>query len=324
MNRRSFFAGAAACAVRNAFPQSGAIPIIDTHIHLYDTSRPLGAPYPSVQKGPSKTGALPQRPISLPSTYRTIAPQLGIVGAIVVEASPWIEDNLWVLEQCQQDTIMVGAIGNLEPDKPDFGQFIARYHRIPLFRGIRYGNLWGRNLAAMLSKDEFIAGLKLMSQAGLVLDTANPDPALLDAVIRLTDKVPGLRVVVDHLPQLDPPTEPARRSAYEGNLRELAKRPQVYIKVSEVIRRVDGRVPTDPNFYKPRLDQIFDIFGEDHLIFGSDWPNSDQWGTLETVVSLVRPYFMNKGRAVAEKYFWKNSVAAYHWIKREPAQPQLA
>jgi L-fuconolactonase len=324
MNRRSFLAGAAACAVRNVIAQSGAIPIIDTHIHLYDTKRSLGAPYPTVQKGPSKTGALPQRPISLPSTYRTVAPQLGIVGAIVVEASPWVEDNLWVLERCEQDTLMVGMIGDLEPDRPDFGQFLERYQRSPLFRGIRYGNLWGRNLAAMLSKNEFISGLKLLAQAGLVLDTANPNPDLIETVLRLSDKVSNLRVVVDHLPELDPPSDRGQLSAYEGNLRELAKRPQVYIKVSGVIRRVNGRVPTDPNFYKPRLDQIFDTFGEDRLIFGSDWPNSDQWGTIETVVSLVRPYFMNKGRAVAEKYFWKNSVAAYHWIKRESAQPQLA
>jgi hypothetical protein len=40
-------------------------------------------------------------------------------------------------------------------------------------------------------------------------------------------------------------------------------------------------------------------------------------------MSLVRPYFMAKGRAIAEKYFWKNSVAAYRWVKREAGQPVL-
>ena len=47
------------------------------------------------------------------------------------------------------------------------------------------------------------------------------------------------------------------RAAYDRNLHELAKRPQVWLKVSEVIRRVDGQVPTDPNFYKPRLAELF-------------------------------------------------------------------
>jgi L-fuconolactonase len=37
---------------------------------------------------------------------------------------------------------------------------------------------------------------------------------------------------------------------------------------------------------------------------------------------VVRTYFAAKGRAVEEKYFWKNSVKAYRWVKREPAQPE--
>ena len=44
------------------------------------------------------------------------------------------------------DTIVVGVVGNLEPGKPDFAEMLGRYHKNPLFRGIRYGNLWGRDL----------------------------------------------------------------------------------------------------------------------------------------------------------------------------------
>jgi predicted TIM-barrel fold metal-dependent hydrolase len=134
--------------------------------------------------------------------------------------------------------------------------------------------------------------------------------------VRLTDRIPDLRVVIDHLPQLEPPVEPAAHKAFHSNLLELGKRPQVYLKVSEVLRRVDGRVPDDLNFYRPRLDQLFDIFGEDRLVYGSDWPNSDQWAPYAQVLKIVREYFTAKGPAVAEKFFWKNSVAAYRWVKR--------
>jgi hypothetical protein len=41
-------------------------------------------------------------------------------------------------------------------------------------------------------------------------------------------------------------------------------------------------------------------------------------------VALVREYFSTKSREAAEKYFWKNSLAAYHWIKRDPRQPSSA
>src|SRR5207253_20277 len=145
--------------------------------------------------------------------------------------------------------------------------YLERYHRNPLFRGIRYGNLWGRDIGAELSKPEFIAGLKLLADAALVLDTANPRPDLIESMVRITDQVPNLRIVIDHLPQLDPPAESPALKQYEANLRELAKRPRVYVKVSEVLRRVNGRIPTDLNFYRARLDHLWDIFGEDHLIF---------------------------------------------------------
>ena len=66
---------------------------------------------------------------SLPPRYRTLATPLGIVGAIKVEASPWVEDNLWVLEVAERDPIIVGVIGNLEPDKPDFAEMLDRYRQ---------------------------------------------------------------------------------------------------------------------------------------------------------------------------------------------------
>jgi len=88
--------------------QTAPIPIIDTHIHLFDPDRPQGAPYSGPPPGPG------QRPIAAyPERYRKLAVPLGVVGAIKVEASPWIEDNLWVLEVAQKDPLIVGGVGNL-------------------------------------------------------------------------------------------------------------------------------------------------------------------------------------------------------------------
>lgn len=324
IDRRAFLAGVGTLAARAlraqqtaipVRPQEAAIPVIDTHIHLFDTNRPQGVPYPS------KDNVKLYRP-ALPDRYRKIAQPHGIVGAIEIEASPWIEDNLWVLDVAQKDTIIVGTVGDLEPDKPEFPEYLERYHRNPLFRGIRYGNLWGRDLTAQVGNPKFIEGIKLLAQADLVMDTANPRPELIESIVRLTDKVPNLRVVIDHLPQLDPPAD-AARAHYEQNLRELGRRPRVFVKISEVVRRVNGNIPTDLNFYRPRLDQLYGIFGEDRVLFGSDWPNSDNWAPYEVEFALVHEYFTAKGRAVAEKYFWKNSIAAYRWIRRNPSQPRV-
>ena len=203
IDRRTFLIGASLAA------QAKPIPIIDAHIHLFDPGRPQGVPWPA------KDNAVLYKP-ALPNRYRKIAAPHGVVGAIEVECSAWVEDNQWVLDVAANSSIIVGTVGNLEPGKPEFRAQLDRFHKNTLFRGMRYGNLWGRDLGTEIAKPEFVAGLKALAQAGLVLDAANPNAALIDAVVRVTDKVPELRVVFDHLPQLHPLPD----------LAELGKRPQ--------------------------------------------------------------------------------------------------
>ncbi len=296
-------------------PGAPAIPIIDTHIHLFDPTRPQGAPY----TGPRIPGATPIP--AYPDRYRTLAAPLGVVGAIKVEASPWIEDNLWVLEVAQRDPIMVGVIGNLEPDKPEFPQYLERYRKNPLFRGIRYGNLWNRDITKQSTNPDFLEGLRVLADADLVLDTANPRIPLLDAMLRISDAVPTLRIVLDHLPALDPPE--ADQAAYEAALREFQKRPQIYVKLSEIIHRVNGQVVADLAAHRAKLDVLVQTFGDDRILFGSDWPNSDGVAPVDRIFAIAKEYFASKPRTVAEKYFWRNSIAAYKWIKRDPSQPSL-
>ncbi len=292
------------------------IPIIDTHIHLFDPTRPEGIPWPPKDNAVLYKTALPDR-------FRKIAVPLGIRGAIEVECSTVVEDNQWVLDIAAKDTIIVGTIGNLEPGTPVFQAQLNRFRRNPLFRGIRYGNLWDRSLARDGGKPAVVADLKALADAGLVMDTANPDADLIAGLVRLTDRIPGLRVVLDHLPKLTPPQQATALAAYKANLRELGKRPQIFVKVSAVLRPIAGQIPENLDAYRDRLDEIWDIFGENRVIYGSDWPNSDTVGEYPKVLAVVREYFTGKGQAAAEKYFWKNSVAAYGWIKRENGQPVL-
>jgi predicted TIM-barrel fold metal-dependent hydrolase len=315
-SRRSFLAGAAAvtaAAMGRTGPAQATpapIPIIDTHIHLFDASRPQGAPY----KGPKEFTSH----ISLPGEYRAMASAFGIVGAIAVEASGWIEDNLWLLEVSQADQIMVGVVGRLAPEKPEFAEYLERYHKNPLYRGIRVNQ---RFFPAQLDNPAFIDSLKLLAQADLVMDTANPSMDLLHAMVRLNDQVPDLRIVIDHLPVLDP--KPEEIADYKAVLAEIRSRPNIYVKLSEILHRVDDKVAVDLASHRERLDHLMSVFGEDRVLFGSDYPNSVGTATFDQVVSLVKEYFASKPRAVAEKYFWKNSVRCYKWVKRTPAQSSL-
>jgi predicted TIM-barrel fold metal-dependent hydrolase len=131
----------------------------------------------------------------------------------------------------------------------------------------------------------------------------------------LTDASPQLRIVINHLP-FDPAMDEAEQRKADNALHELGSRPQVYAKVSRVLRRVGGHVPLDLSFYREALDQLWATFGPSRLVYGSNWPVSNQLAPYPDVLKVVRDYFAGKGADAADQYFWKNSLAAYKWIAR--------
>jgi predicted TIM-barrel fold metal-dependent hydrolase len=321
MQRRAVLKSAAAvvltAAVKQAYEAPGTgVPVIDSHIHLFDTTRPGGVPWPG------KSDSVLYHP-ALPPRYMQLSESHGVVGAIAVECSSWLVDNFWLEDVVEQNPVMLGYIGDLLPEAPDFRATLDRLHRSPRFLGIRYGNLWNRDLGAATQNGDFISGLKLLAQAGLVLETANPDAALIAAVVEVSDRVPDLRIVLDHLPHAQIPSDAAARAKYESNLRELAHRPSIYVKGSEIAKRVDGRVSLDLATYKAELDQLWDLFGEDRIFFGSDWPNSDSLANYDETFGVAQGYIATRSIGAQQRYFWKNSIAVYKWRARTSAQRQL-
>jgi predicted TIM-barrel fold metal-dependent hydrolase len=255
--------------------------------------------------------------------YAPLARPGGIVGAIVVESSPWIDDNLWYLEQCRDNPIMVGVSGNLNPGQPDFGQYVTHFHKDPLYRAIRSSRFYNADNGKVALKPDYVANLKLLAQADLALDTANPSMNLMRANVLLADAIPDLRIIMDHLPSFD--ATPDNQQAYEGVVREMAARPNIFVKLTEVYhpRLTDGVIVKDYEFLRARLEYLFGAFGEDRVLFGTDYPNSYGVATIPDEVGLMKRFFSTKSREAAEKYFWKNSARVYKWIKRSDDQPSL-
>ena len=309
-------AGAMFATKRIAAALPPTIPIIDSHVHLFDTARPGGVPWPE------KSDPILYQP-ALPDRLKSVAAALGVVGAIAIEASPLASDNDWVLKVASAHPMIVGVVGDLVPGTSSYLSDLERLHKNPLFLGIRYGNLWDRDLAVDQQKAGFIAGLKALAAHGLVLESANPNPDLIRALVDVADKLPDLTIVVDHLPHAPVPTERKDRDEYQSHLRHLARNPHVFIKLSEIPVRVNQKVSLDPEFYRDRLDAIWDVFGEDRILFGSDWPNSDHFATYSDTLGIVRGYVSRKGTAVCQKFFWRNSLAAYKWQRRSPDQPAI-
>ena len=312
----SLIGSSSAARAASDVPARGAssFTVIDTHTHFYDPTRAQGVPWPP------HDDKLLYRQV-LPRDYRALPVPRPVNGTVVVEASPWLEDNQWVLDLAAREPFIVGFVGNLLVGTKEFAGHLKRFAVHKLFRGIR---LRDRKLEGALDDPAFVNDLKLLAEAGLALDTANPTPRLLADLVRLSDRVPPLRIVIDHLPALDRPSDTGGQASYDASLKALAQPPPVYVKVSEVLRRAKGAVAFDAAVYRPKLEEIYGTFGPDRLLFGSDWPNSDPFGTYGQVLGVVCPFFLAKGRGVAAKFFWKNSVTAYRWAPREPGQPQLA
>jgi len=307
--------GAAALALERSAPcLDKHIPVIDGHIHLFDPTRAGGVPWPEKDDTALYKPALPDR-------YEALARPLGVVGAIAIEASPLASDNQWLLRIAQKHPVIVGVVGDLVPSSPDFSKELGALHGSPLFLGIRYGNLWNRDLMIDLEKPRFVDGLKALAQSRLVFESANPDPRLIRAILSVAERVPELRIIVDHLPHAAVSAEGTARDEYWSDLRRLAQNPNVFVKLSEIPVVRDGTLITDPKFYRAPLDAIWTVFGEDHVIFGSDWPNSDHVASFADTFAIVRNYIAEKSPQMQEKYYWKNSIAAYRWRRRSGDQP---
>jgi len=281
--------------------------IIDTHTHFYDPTRPQGVPWPG------KDDKVLYRRV-LPADYKAIAEPLGITGTVVVEASPWVEDNQWLLDLADKDPFLVGIIGNLDPRDAKFTEHLERFAKNKLFRGIRINNGILRDEATWKS---IVAALGQLVDHDLELDV-NGGPDMPPDVARLAEALPQLRIVINHCANVKADGGPPP-AAWRAGMQAAARHPHVICKVSALVEGVqqrDGKPPAEFDFYRPVIDVLWSAFGEDRLIFGSNWPVSERFAPLSAVHQLVARYYSEKGQTATEKYFRRNAQTAYKWIDR--------
>lgn len=277
-------------------------PAIDTHTHFYDPTRKQGVPWPQ------PTEAILYKP-HYPHEFQTLTAPHRIVGTVVVEASPWVEDNQWILDLAKSNPFIVGFIGNLELGKPEFAANLKRFGANPLFRGLR---LNARALANGLGQAAFERDLQALAERKYALDVLG-DGTMLPNVARVAKLAPALRLVIDHLPFAEWDKDV---TAMERALAEVAQLPNVLAKVSNVVRRTEEKVIEAPEAYRPALDALWKLFGSDRLIFGSNWPVSNRVAPYATLYKIVADYFLAKGSRSANKFFRANSLLAYGWVSR--------
>ena len=276
--------------------------LIDTHIHLYDSTRPEGIPWPPAD---DKVLYKPH----LPAEFSGVAKPTGVTGVVIVEASDRLEDNRWVLDLVNDDPFYVALVGNIDPYREDFAKQLRRLKKDKRFVGIR-----ARNSGPIDYNDtQVLKNFRKLSKVGLSLDILANGKGVegVREVDELAGKVPDLRIVVDHVLGYDIDGNPPSKEWLDA-VASLSKHENVFCKVSGLYQRCTQQpAPHDPEHYRTVLDPLYAGFGPDRLIYGSNWPCTKKSGDYDSFVRLVNAYFSEKGQEVCEKYFWKNAAVAY-------------
>ena len=298
LNRREFI-GTATLLASGCATIPHELGILDTHTHFYDPTRPQGVPWPS------KDDSFLYRTV-LPSELKPIAAPLGVTGTIVVEASAWVEDNDWILQLARTEPFIKGLVGHLKPGKPGFARHLDRFAANRLFRGIRVG-LW--DIPINDDDSQFLKDLQSLASRGLSIDVLG-GPDQIEKISRLASAIPDLRIVVDHCAGVQI-TGGGPDNNWVRGVKTLAARRNIYMKVSGLVEGTGFKdsAPIRSEFYRSVLDILWNSFGEDRVIFGSNWPVSARFASYENVLGIVREY-VGSGSA-SEKYFRKNAERVY-------------
>src|SRR5207248_2877748 len=102
----------------------------------------------------------------------------------------------------------------------------------------------------------------------------------LPAAIELAARFPDQPFVLDHIAK--PHIKDRTISPWREQIRELAKAPNVMCKVSGMVTEAD-RAAWKAEDFAPYLDVVAAAFGEDRLMYGSDWPVCLLAGAYERV-----------------------------------------
>ena len=251
--------------------------IIDTHTHFYDPSRPKGVPWPA------EGNELLYRTV-LPEHLKAQSEPQGVTGTVVVEASAWFDDNQWILDLAADDPYIVGFVGHLQPELDEFADHVERFSSNPLFRGIRLGRTHVQQAAQL----DMASKLRQLVENDLELDL-------------LVGPIDGYT------------PDPAWRARIEA----VAKYRNVYCKVSGFVELAqDDPAPSDATYYAPTFDVLWNAFGEDRLIYGSNWPVCERACSYATVFQIAMDYVKEKDGAAVAKIFAENARAAYKFVER--------
>jgi L-fuconolactonase len=259
--------------------------VIDAHVHFWDG--PLGW----MSGGFEALG----RPFG-PDDLRPLAGACGVDRVIAVQASSSLDETRRLLSLV--DDFVAGVVGWVDLTAPDVADTIASLG--PGLVGIRH-QVHDEPDALWLLRDDVRRGLHAVGDAGLAFDLL-VRPRELRAALALARDVHDVRFVIDHLAK--PPIASGELEAWAERMAPFARLEHVACKVSGLVTEADWQRWKVADL-APYLERAVEWFGEERLLFGSDWPVCTLAASYEDVVDAYdAPRF-----AAAERVYGLGSRA---------------
>jgi L-fuconolactonase len=230
----------------------------------------------------------------------------GIDRCVAVQVDQSEAETEFLLSLAAHHDWIAGVVGWLDLSSPQLPDRLAHFSQFKKLRGLRHIVQSEPDDRFML-RQEFCRGIALLKGFDLTFDILIY-PQQLPAAIELVAKFPQQKFVVDHLAK--PSIRTGEIDSWAKQIRLLAGNPNVYCKVSGLVTEANW-TSWLPAHCAPYLDVIFNAFGPDRLMFGSDWPVCLLAATYHQVHDVVTQYTVKLPTQAREEIFGLNAIEFY-------------
>ena len=278
------------------------VPIVDAHVHLYDTGR---FPYAWMKDVPKL-----DKP-HLPADYRSAIGKAPVEQIVFVEV--WVDtphqmaEAKWVSGLFESVPELRGIVASVALEQGAGAEgALARLAEMEHVKAVRRLIEFEPDEDFCLQPD-FVDGVRLLAKYDLSFDICVKHFQLANAV-ELVRRCPEIRFVLDHIGK--PPIKAGELDPWRGDLRAMADLPNVCCKISGVITEADHDNWTRAQL-RPYLDHAIEAFGIDRVMFGSDWPVSELTHRYEEWVDIVEWTMSGSAESEMRKLFRDNAISFY-------------
>ena len=221
----------------------------------------------------------------LPGDLKPLLDESGFDGCVSVQARQSLEETRWLLELSERNDFIRGVVGWVDLRSPELETQLAEFSNNPKLVGVRHVVHDEPDDGFML-ETEFRRGIARLDDAGLAYDLLL-FPKHLPVAVKLAEEFPGQRFVLDHIAK--PAIAGGLVSPWREDLRELARFPSVFCKLSGMVTEADWN-SWRPDDFRRYLDSVIEAFGVERVMVGSDWPVCTLAGDYGTVMEIVLDY----------------------------------